>query len=226
VKSFRLVSATFTMLFLFVLIAGCNKSDSPASGDNSASGGSSSGSKGSDSDARAAAEKRVITIPAGTSITIRTAQTLSSKDSHAGESFSGTVTHPVAVDGQTVIEEGSPAQGTVVDAKGMGHFKGGALLHLRLTSVTIRGKEYPIETTATGGQLKGKGKRSAVIIGGGAGAGALIGGLLGGGKGAAIGAGAGAGAGTGGAAFTGNKQIVFPAESALTFRLRAPVEVK
>jgi hypothetical protein len=72
----------------------------------------------------------------------------------------------------------------------------------------------------------GKGKRTAVLAGGGAGLGALIGGLAGGGKGAAIGALAGAGAGTGGAAFTGNKDIVLPAESVLSFKLEQPLEVK
>jgi hypothetical protein len=64
------------------------------------------------------------------------------------------------------------------------------------------------------------------MIGGGGGVGALIGGLAGGGKGAAIGAVAGAGAGTAGTAFTGNKEIVLPAESALSFKLEQPLEVK
>jgi hypothetical protein len=63
------------------------------------------------------------------------------------------------------------------------------------------------------------------MAGGGTALGAIIGGLAGGGKGAAIGAAAGAGAGTGGAAFTGNKEIVLPAESALSFRLTSPLEV-
>ena len=65
-----------------------------------------------------------------------------------------------------------------------------------------------------------------MLAGGGAGLGALIGGLAGGGKGAAIGAAAGAGAGGAGAAFTGNKEIVLPAESALSFTLAQPLEVK
>jgi hypothetical protein len=64
------------------------------------------------------------------------------------------------------------------------------------------------------------------MIGGGAGVGALIGGLAGGGKGAAIGALVGGGAGTAGAAYTGNKEIVLPAESALSFKLLQPVDVK
>ncbi len=92
--------------------------------------------------------------------------------------------------------------------------------------MVIKGKEHRIETTATGGSTKGKGKRSAIAIGGGAGVGAVLGGIFGGGKGAAIGAAAGAGAGTAGAAFTGKKEVSFPAESALTFKLKEPVEVK
>jgi hypothetical protein len=73
---------------------------------------------------------------------------------------------------------------------------------------------------------KGKGKRTAVATGGGAAGGALIGGIAGGGKGAAIGAAIGAGAGFVGGAFTGNKQIELPAESALGFELTAPLTLK
>jgi hypothetical protein len=84
----------------------------------------------------------------------------------------------------------------------------------------------PIDTGSVSRTEKGKGKRSATLIGGGAGLGAIIGGLAGGGKGAAIGALAGAGAGTAGTAFTGNKEIVLPAEYALSFKLTKPVDVR
>ena len=73
---------------------------------------------------------------------------------------------------------------------------------------------------------KGKGKRTAVATGGGAALGGIIGGLVGGGKGAAIGLAAGAGAGAGGSALTGNKDIVLPAESAITFELSQALELK
>jgi hypothetical protein len=53
----------------------------------------------------------------------------------------------------------------------------------------------------------------------------LIGGLAGGGKGALIGGLLGAGAGTAGAAFTGNKDVVIPSESTISFHLTAPVTV-
>ena len=212
----------FALAVLLLLSVSCNKSDSASSSDNN--GSSESMAKGG-SESKSKSVERVV-IPAGTPILVRTGETLSSKSSQAGQGFSATVAKPVVVDGKTVIEEGAAAHGTVVDAKAMGHFKGGALLHVRLTSVTINGHEQNIETSAAGSSLKGKGKRSAIAIGGGAGAGAILGGIFGGGKGAAIGAAAGGGAGTAGAAFTGNKEIVLPAETALTFTLKAPVEVK
>jgi uncharacterized protein YcfJ len=83
-----------------------------------------------------------------------------------------------------------------------------------------------VQTATVSRSEKGKGKRSAVMIGGGAGLGALIGGLTGGGKGAAIGAAAGAGAGTAGTAFTGNKNIELPAESTISFSLTQPLQMR
>ena len=108
----------------------------------------------------------------------------------------------------------------------MGHFKGGALLSLRLNSVTIKGERRPVESSIWSQSLKGKGKRSTVAIAGGAGLGAALGGIFGGGKGAAIGAAAGAGAGTAGAGLTGNKEIQLPAETSVRFTLRHAIEVR
>jgi len=175
---------------------------------------------------RASTQAGPITIPAGTVITVRTAQALGSKTSQEGETFAATVARPVDVEGAVVIPDGARATGTVVAAHPLGRFKGGAMLQVRLTSVEINGHDVPVDTSSVSRSEKGKGKRSATLIGGGAGLGAIIGGLAGGGKGAAIGALAGAGAGTAGTAFTGNKEIVLPAEYALSFKLARPVAVR
>jgi len=175
---------------------------------------------------RAEPKPEPVIVPAGTTITVRLSQAVGSKISQAGQTFSGTVANSIAIGGRTAIPAGATATGTVVDAKPLGRFAGGASLTLRLTSINLRGSDRAVETAAVTQTMKGKGKRTAVLAGGGAAVGALIGGLAGGGKGAGIGALAGGGAGTGGAAFTGNKDIVLPAESALSFSLEQPLEVR
>lgn len=171
-------------------------------------------------------EPEPVVLPAGTVLTVRMGDAVGSKISQPGQSFSATLARPVEVGGKTVIPAGASASGVVADAKPLGRFKGGAALELKLTSISIHGTDRPIETSALSRTKKGKGKRTAVLAGGAAGLGALIGGLAGGGKGAAIGVLAGAGAGTGGAAYTGNKDIVIPAESALGFTLSQPLEIR
>ena len=173
----------------------------------------------------AAAQPAPLRIPAGTVVTVRTGQSLSSKTSQAGETFVATVTEPVSADGQVVIPDGAKAVGMVVDAHPLGRFKGGAMLRIRLASIEINGQNVPVDSSSVSRSEKGKGKRTATLIGGGAGLGAIIGGVAGGGKGALIGALAGGGAGTAGSAFTGNKDIVIPAEYALSFKLLKSVEL-
>jgi hypothetical protein len=167
----------------------------------------------------------VISLPEGTSIRVRLDTDLGSNISHAGDSFTATVADDVMKGGEVVIAKGARAEGTVVDAKALGRFKGGAALVVKLDRVTSRWGSYPVETASVSQAQQGKGKRSATMIGGGAGLGALIGGLAGGGKGAAIGALAGGGAGTAGTAFTGNKPIVLTAETVLTFKLDHSVRI-
>ena len=164
-----------------------------------------------------------IVVPSGTTITITVGQALSSKTSQTGQTFIGTVAQPVSAGGRTAIPAGSTVSGTVVTAKSKGKIKGQGELDLALTSVTVKGQTYNIQTGVLDNTVKGKGKRTAVATGGGAAGGALIGGIAGGGKGAGIGALVGAGAGLIGGTLTGNQQIEIPAESALSFRLTAPL---
>src|SRR5579872_4325061 len=95
-----------------------SSTDNPnAAGDNA--GGGTGGKSASGKSAASKPVPQTITIPAGTVITVRLGETLSSKDSSAGQGFSATVAEPVVVEGKTVIERGASARGTVVDAKGM-----------------------------------------------------------------------------------------------------------
>ena len=165
-------------------------------------------------------------IPAGTVVTVRLAEPVGSKTSKEGERFQATIAEPITIGGKTVVPVGANASGQITEAHPAGKFKGGAALGLALTSLHVAGSNYAIQSTPVSQSSKGKGKRTATMVGGGAGAGALIGGLAGGGKGAAIGALAGGAAGTAGAAFTGNSDISLPAESALTFKLTAPLTLK
>jgi hypothetical protein len=168
---------------------------------------------------------RPIVIPAGKTVTIRMGAGLSSKTAEDGQTFTGTLANGIAVNGKVVVPAGSGVTGTVSEAKSAGKFKGEAILAIRLTSINVKGVPHNVSTDEYVVTQKGKGKRSAVMIGGGAGGGALIGGLAGGGKGALIGGLIGAGAGTAGAAFTGNKELTIPAESAVSFKTTTSITV-
>jgi hypothetical protein len=172
------------------------------------------------------APKPPLVVPAGTAITVSLGSPLGSKTSQAGQTFSGSVAKDVAVGSVVAIPKGANVSGSVTDAKALGKFKGGAVLAVRLDSINLNGADTPVQAVAKTFTEKGKGKRTAILTGGGAALGGIIGGLAGGGKGAAIGLAAGAGAGAGGSALTGNKEIVLPAESDVSFELSQPLEIR
>jgi len=167
-----------------------------------------------------------IVIPAGKTVTVRMGNTLSSKTTQDGQTFTGTLANGIAVNGKVVIPAGSGVTGTVSEAKSAGKFKGEAILAIRLTSINVKGVPHEVNTDEYCVTQKGKGKRTAVVIGGSTAGGALIGGIAGGGKGALIGGLVGAGAGTAGAAFTGNKELTIPAESAVSFKTTSSITIQ
>ena len=155
-------------------------------------------------------------IPAGTSVSVRLGQTISSEKARSGDNWDGTVSSDVLVDGRIVARRGDPVQGKVAEAQASGRLSGTAVLKLQLTSVN----GIPVVTDTVSEQGGGHKGRNVKAAGGTAAVGAIIGAIAGGGKGAAIGAGAGAAAGTAGAAATGKKGIKFPVETVLTFTVR------
>jgi hypothetical protein len=161
-----------------------------------------------------------ITIPAGTALAIRIDQRISARSSHVGDQFTGEVVEPVlASDNSVIVPKGTPVGGVVAASHRRGHFKGASLLELRLTSLTLNGTEYPLTTKDLAESRKGKGRRSAGFIGGGAGLGMLVGGIATGGVGLVVGGLVGGGAGTAAAGMTGNRDLDIPAESIVHFTL-------
>lgn len=218
------------ILCLSLSLAGCQKSAGPqatsSAGNTAPAANDAQNASNQTANAPAPAPApQPIVVPRGTPIEVVLDQSLSTKTSREGESFSATVVDPVVVDGQTVIPKGAHARGTITSVKSAGRFKGASELGLALRHIEINGQRYEVAASTPELSKKGKGKRTGALIGGGAGGGALIGGLAGGGKGALIGGLIGAGAGTGGAAFTGNRDVELPAETGLTFRLVKPLEI-
>lgn len=127
-------------------------------------------------------------------------QTVSSKTNNNGDPFAASLAAPISVNGVTVLPTGTRAKGTVVQADSAGRVKGGALLALTLDSLTVNGQPYSIQTSEFEETIKGRGKRTAI--------------------------GAGGGAGTAGTAFTGKRDITIPAETRLHFKLTAPLTVQ
>lgn len=166
-----------------------------------------------------------VTVPAGTTLRVRLDQALDTQRSRTGEGFTATLAEPIVVAEQTVVPKGTEFRGHVTTSGASGRLKGHAVLGVTLDSFDLKGRSYKIDTSADSRDSAGHKKRNGLLIGGGAGLGAALGAVAGGGAGALIGAGAGAAAGTAGAAATGKKNVGFPAETLLTFSLRAPVRI-
>jgi len=164
------------------------------------------------------------TLPAGTMITVRTSQLLSSDNNVAGDKFTAELQQPVLINGWVVARRGQTVVGRVSVAQKAGRVKGVSQLGLELSGlVLVDGQRLPIRTElmqASGHTTRG---RDASAIGTTTGLGAIIGAAAGEGKGAAIGAGAGAAAGILGVLLTRGEPTDIPPETSLTFETRDAV---
>ncbi len=166
-----------------------------------------------------------VTIPAGTSLSVRLVDTIDSEKNQPGETFRATLNSPLSVDGEIAIPSGYDVEGHIVDVKSAGKFAGQSVLVLQLDRISVSGKSYSIQTDEYKRQGSSRGKNTAEKVGAGAAIGAIIGGIAGGGKGAGIGAAAGGGLGGGVQAATKGQQIKLPTETVLNFTLQNPVTV-
>ena len=167
-----------------------------------------------------------VNLEGGTLVAVRLDRNMSSARSVAGEHFTGKLAKSILANGTVIVPEGTVFTGTVIEAVPAGRLAGGSSLHIALTSFSLEGKEYALQTTSILRTAQGKGKRTAEVAGGAAAIGAAIGALAHGGNGALIGAAIGAGVGAAGSAVTNNApEIVLPTNSLLRFRLTEKVVI-
>ena len=174
---------------------------------------------------RYAIAKSPITVEPGTVLQLRTADAVDSKHAQEGTRLDFTVIRDVLVNGWLAIPRGAMMHGVVTESKSAGELKGSAELALRLTSLDLGGRNYPLDSDEFRVKGPGKGARTAGNIIGGSVLGAIIGGAAGGGSGAVIGAVAGGTVGTAASAASRGPNAWIPAEALVTFHLNAPVTV-
>jgi len=177
---------------------------------------------------------RAVTVPAGTSLWVRTLDQVSSSDK-AGKSFAARLDANLVVNGRVVIPAGSKVYGCVESTRSVGRAFGQSKLALSLRKIVVNGQQVTIATGTyeeSGRKTDGRAAEGAVIpaaFGGAAigAAGAAIGAAFGGpAAGAAIGA-AEAVMGRAVGATTGlvgrSKSIEAPVGALFEFRLTQPV---
>jgi hypothetical protein len=167
-----------------------------------------------------------LTLQAGTFVTVRVDQMLSSDKNQAGDGFTATLTRPLVADGVVVAQRGQIIGGRVAEAQKAGRVTGVSHLAVVLTDLTlVDGQQVPIETELTSLAGPTSKARDAGAIAGTTATGAAVGAAAGSGVGAAIGAGAGVIVGTVGVLVTrGHATVIYP-ESILTFRLSEPITI-
>src|SRR5262245_45245950 len=135
-------SACFVLVALAILLGGCASSEKGSTE-------KAPDAKVAEEQAKAAPkapDKRTATLKAGTTIKIRTTTTLSTETSKSGEAFTGSLAEPLVVDGETIAAKGALVKGQIVDSDPGGRVKGRASLTLRLTALSVEGKEVAIHT--------------------------------------------------------------------------------
>lgn len=180
----------------------------------------------------APAPPTLVTAAAGSRLDIAVSDTLSSRRNQAGDGFTATVVEDVKdAAGRVVIPAGSTVNGTITEVKPAPNPDTPGTLTLAVSSVTVRGTNYPLEAAIdsleTVTQGRGVTTGDAAKVAGGAAAGAILGRVLGGNrKGTVIGGVVGAAVGTAVAVGSKDSDIVLPAGAHINLTITKPLTVK
>jgi len=97
-----------------------------------------------------------ITIPAGTQLSVRLNDQLDSERNQVGDTFHGSLSTPIVINGETVVPSGADVVGRVADVKSAGRFAGNSVLTLELTSLSVNGKTITSRPTSGHGPARVK----------------------------------------------------------------------
>ena len=167
-----------------------------------------------------------VTIPAGTLLRVRLAETLDTAHLKTGTFFQATAAADVYQNGVLAIPRGAVLTGQVIESKKPGDLGGSAELRLQLDSINLGGTVFPLASDVWSSKGPNKAGYTVGNTAGGAALGAIIGGLIGGGSGAAIGAGVGGVGGLAASSATNGPRLILPAEAQVDFHLTGPVTVQ
>jgi type IV secretion system protein VirB10 len=176
--------------------------------------------------APAAPSVHMVSVPAGTVISLALDSGINSKTAQVGDAFTATVVEPIAVEGRDVIPAGSKIEGKVTEAVAAKRGAGKARLALSFDTLTLS-DGYRTNIVGTFQEVtKSKKGKNAAIIGGSAAGGALLGRILGKDtKGAVIGAIVGGGVGTAVVMGKEGEQAKLPADTPFEIKLEEAVQV-
>ncbi len=165
-----------------------------------------------------------ISLPAGTWVTVRVNEPLSSDHNQTGDAFSGTLLEPIVANGLLIARKGQTVHGIVTEAQKAGHVSGVSHLKIEITEIQLAdGRQVQVKTRMIERRGNTSYGRDAAAIGTTTGLGAAIGAGVDGGFGAGVGAAAGLAASTIGVMLTrGRATVVYP-ETPLTFSTEAPL---
>ena len=172
---------------------------------------------------------RIEVLPAGTELTVRTAEDIDSSTAVVDQTFSAVVERDIRGESDDVVIPAGSHAVLVVREISSGGVTGSPDMMLDNQSMTVSGRRYLVSTTdlkQDSGTGIGANKRTAQTIGGGAALGTIIGAIAGGAKGAAIGVLVGAAGGAGVQVLNRGKDVRVPAETLLTFKLSAPATLQ
>lgn len=172
-----------------------------------------------DNDSPPFSKSETAEIAKGTPVFVRLQSAISSATAETGDTFSAVLDDPLTVEGKTIVPEGADLSVRVVAARKSGQLHRPGYLRLALYSITVNGKQIPIQTTSVFVEGGNFGNRNLTYMGGGLGGSSFMGG------GTVVSSNSNSSGATGAVYTTGKNEVGFAAEHRIGFSLIQPLNV-